>query len=237
MNKTLKCPLGNRCLNFGTDICTYNNEFINCYTQQKIEKTFTRSNLPPDYYYDKKLKCTPDDPDFSTYVKLQQVEKNIGFYVNNGDNFYLYSEYKGNGKSAWACKILREYIIKYFVGGLDIDTTYPLFIDMRRFVAEYKPYGYSQTAYVQNILDHVYTAPLVVWDDILSGYKESAQILDWLGSVIEARVLSKKSNIYTSNTVYTNPELSNIIGPALYSRLIKTSIPLPFKGIDRRSFK
>ena len=207
-----------------------------CYTKDKIDKTFVNSNLPESYYFDKKLYCKPEDVDFSTYVKLQSVLKNIGFYVNKGNNFYLCSEYKGNGKSAWACKILREYIIKNFVGGTDIDTTYPLFIDMRRFVAEYRPYAYSQTPYIQNILDHVYTAPLVVWDDIFSGYKETTQILDWLGSVIEARILSNKANIYTSNTVYSDPNLPNVIGPALYSRLIKTAIPLPFKGADRRSF-
>lgn len=232
----MNCPAFDRCINFNSDKCECTNPLVMCYTKEKIMKTFSRSNLPQAYYTNKKLICNPQDPDFSTYTKLNTVLHNIGFYVSKGNNFYLYSEYKGNGKSAWASKILREYIIKNFVGGVDIDTTYPLFIDMRRFVAEYKPYGYTQTPYIQNILDHVYTSPLVVWDDILSGYKETAQILDWLGSVIEARVLNKKSNIYTSNTPWGDPNLPNLIGPALYSRLIRTCIPLPFRGQDRRSY-
>lgn len=209
---------------------------LQCFLKDKVERVFVNSNLPTAYYEDKKLICNQEDPDFRTYIKLNQIQRNVNYYIPNGDNFYLYSEFKGNGKSAWSCKILREYIIKCFVGRTDVDTGYPLFIDMRRFVAEYRPYGYSQTSYVQNILNDVYDAPLIVWDDILSGNKETTQILDWLGSVLESRILNKKSNIYTSNTPWGDPNLPNIIGPALHSRMIRTSIPLAFKGMDRRSF-
>ena len=80
--------------------------------------------------------------------------------------------------------------------------------------------------------DNLVNVDLVIWDDIaVSGI--SQYDYTQLFTLIDQRVLSGKSNIFTSNVVKES-ELGKIFGNRLTSRILYTSEIIELKGKDMR---
>ena len=87
---------------------------------------------------------------------------------------------------------------------------------------------------MKHIKDNIYDCDIVVWDEI--GTKAPTQFeSEHLLSLINARIDSGKTNIYTSNL--DSQQLREVVGERLYSRIINMSIDIEFHGKDKRGVK
>ena len=89
----------------------------------------------------------------------------------------------------------------------------------------------QQDDYITHIKENIQTADLVVWDDIAIKTATTYEMENLL-SIIDYRLNSGKSNIYTSNLF--GKELSESLGDRLYSRIINLSEVVEFVGQDKR---
>ena len=106
-----------------------------------------------------------------------------------------------------------------------------LFINVPKFLLSIKDNISNKNEYVEYIKNNVLEADLVVWDEV--GTKGLTQFEhENLLSLINMRIDMNKSNIYTSNM--RPDELKELIGDRLYSRIVKLSTEIEFKGQDKR---
>ena len=174
-----------------------------------------------------------DGSDREAFILLKQFENEFkesnSNFVDRGENIYIHSTITGNGKSSWALRLVQSYFNKiYLYCKLECKA---LFINVPQFLLAIKDNISNFNEYAEHIKENVYTADLVVWDDI--GNKTITQFeADNLLAIIDARMNKGKSNIYTSNL--NNEELHEALGDRLTSRIINTSYDIEFKGADKR---
>lgn len=168
--------------------------------------------------------------DLSTFKDLSIFEKNIVANINNGKNLYIHSEICGNGKTAWAIRMIQSYLEAIWASA-DTDCK-ALFINVPRFLLELKnTISDGPSEYINYIKKNVLTADLVVWDEIAT---KSITVYEHehLLSLINARLDAGKSNIYTSNM--SPSELAERLGDRLYSRIVNLSQDIYITGSDKR---
>lgn len=167
--------------------------------------------------------------DEEEYTKLSKLSSNIIDFVQGGCNLYLHSKNCGNGKTSWALRFAQKYIDKIWAtSSLKCRV---LFINVPRFLIALKDNISNKSDYVEHIKENVLNCDLVIWDEI--GTKgltefEHENILN----IINARLDSGKSNIYTSNL--DDVALQESVGDRLYSRIKYYSIDIEFKDGDKR---
>ena len=175
------------------------------------------------------IKLYAEPIDEENFKILASIKKNIFSFVKDGKNLLLYSKITGNGKTAWALKLLLSYFNKIWAE--DDFTVRGMFINIPRFFNAIKEDIRESQEYVKHIRDNVLKADIIVWDELgvktLTPYEH-----DYLLSYINARLDAGKSNIFTSNLKET--ELFEILGNRLYSRIINSSQLIELKGKDKR---
>lgn len=173
-----------------------------------------------------------DGSDREIYARLSEIERNVESFVNNGGNIYLYSALTGNGKSSMALRIINSYLRTiWYKAELKCKA---LFISVPKFLIALKDNISKKSDYVEYIKDNVLDADLVVWDDIATKGFTTFEMENVL-NIIDNRLASNKSNIYTSNLV--GEELKEAIGERLYSRIFTKSEVFEFVGADKRSLR
>lgn len=180
--------------------------------------------------YRKELKFDADGTDKDKFVMLKSYQLNIVDNVNRGLNLYIHSSTCGNGKSSWAIRMLQCYLESIWYS-CDIDCK-ALFISTPRYLLALKDNISNNNEYAQHINKYVYDCDLVVWDDIATKTATDFE-KEHLLSIIDARLQSGKSNIFTSNI--DTRDVSDIMGPRLASRIINNSLDIEFFGQDKRS--
>ena len=223
---TSKCWVRERCKKANS--C--NDNF--CIKLFKLTELCDKAMLTEDQRIKKKLWLDGNGADRDAFVFLKSVEDNVETFVNKGDNLYIYSYITGNGKTAWALRILNSYLEKIW-HKCDISCK-ALFINVPRFLIALKDNIGAYNEYYNKVKDNILTADLVVFDEIgtkVATAFESEHLL----SIINARIDGKKSNIYTSNL--GPEELRKSVGDRMYSRIINTSTEIMFRGSDKRSVK
>lgn len=172
-----------------------------------------------------------EDPESEKDVfnTILSINKSIKDRISSGENFYLYSDKFGNGKTLSALSFCKSYIDSIWIES-DI-LCKVLFINVPRFLLELKSNISKKSDYIEHISKNVLIADLVVWDDIGSKLGTEFEIENML-SLINSRLDLHKSNIYTSNILPEN--LSSVVGPRLASRIIGLSKLLRFDGYDKR---
>ena len=174
------------------------------------------------------LRIDEDGTDGEAFSRLKAIENNIEAFVDGGNNLYLHSTTCGNGKTAWALRLLQSYVGKiWFKSDLRCRV---LFINVPRFILALKDSISETNDYIQHIKKNIFTADLVVFDEI--GTKalttwEHEQILN----LVNTRIDMNKSNIYTSNL--TGLELREKVGDRLYSRIMNLSVDIELFGSDK----
>lgn len=220
------CPFFNECNH--TDCDRF------CMKHFKTNYYFTVGYVPEDrrnkfkMYVDK----IPGENDEKAFTRLSEIEGNVEEFVSSGNNLYIYSQNAGNGKTSWSFRLLRSYVDKVWYKR----DLYPiiLFISVPKFLLELKANITTPSEYVQNILEAVRKADLVVWDDIGSKNGTEFEISNLL-NLIDDRITNNKSNIYTSNL--NRAELHNLLGDRLYSRVYNYSECIKLVGRDKRSLR
>ena len=170
-----------------------------------------------------------DGTDYDKFTQLKAVETNIIDFVSGGKSLYLHSSKCGNGKTAWAVRLIQSYIEKIWA---DSDLVCrALFINVPKFLLALKDSISTPSEYINFIKENILTADLVVWDEL--GIKNCTQFeFENLLNMINSRIDLGKSNIYTSNL--SREELLERVGERLYSRIINLSYDIELNGVDKR---
>ena len=175
------------------------------------------------------LRIDEDGTDRDAFNRLKSIELDIERFVERGTNLYLHSVTCGNGKTAWALRLLQTYVGKiWYKSDLRCKV---LFINVPRYILALKDSISTTNDYIEHIKKNIFDADLVVFDEI--GTKsltvwEHEQILN----LVNTRIDMNKSNIYTSNL--TALELREKVGDRLYSRIINLSVNVELFGSDKR---
>ena len=219
------------------DTCwKYHNKDAECKTQNIYCPRFFRMN----YLFEESLmsmkqrqhislRIDEDGTDLEAFNKLKNIEQRIDEFVNGGNNLYLHSTTCGNGKTAWALRLLQSYIGKIWYKS-DLKCRV-LFINVPRYILALKDSISVSNDYIDHIKKYIFDADLVVFDEV--GTKalttwEHEQILN----LVNTRIDMNKSNIYTSNL--TGLELREKVGDRLYSRIMNLSVDIELFGSDKR---
>lgn len=226
-----ECYLHDRCGKYQNDpnaACKFSNSYcpklfrMNYLYDETLMTKKQRKYLP--------LYIDEDGTDREQFKQLQCIEQNIEQFVSQGAHVYIHSTGCGNGKSAWACRLIQSWIEKIWHKS-DLKCR-ALFISVPQYLLALKDSISNHNEYAEHIKKNIQLADLVVFDEIgtksLTTY-ESEHLL----SIIEKRIQNDKSNIYTSNL--NASELKLVLGDRLYSRIVNLSTDIEFRGRDKRS--
>ena len=221
-----KCWVTETCKKYKNGTCN-ENEF--CIKKFKLEYLYKNSLLSENQWYSKKLFLQTDLTDKEEFDLLKNIEISILEFVDSGKNLYIHSKICGNGKTAWAVKLIQAYLNRIWAESSL--TCKALFINVPRFLLTLKDSITTESEYINHIKKYVLDADLVVWDEVgvkaLTNYEH-----EHLLNLINTRLDEGKSNIYTSNL--DAEELREKVGERLYSRISNLSIDIEFHGVDKR---
>lgn len=223
------CYLRSQCNKYvsGNDECTKDNQF--CIKLFKLDYLYNEALLSETQRKHIDLYVDADNTDKEIFLQLKDIQNNIVEFVNKGNNLYLYSTNTGNGKTAWAIRLMQSYFSNIW-HKCDFCCK-GLFINVPKFLLSLKDNISEPSEYIAHIKDNVLSADLVIWDELgvkaLTSYEH-----EHLLNLINSRMDSGKSNIYTSNLAPI--QLREVVGDRLYSRIINTAQSFAFCGRDKR---
>lgn len=201
-------------------ICNNLKDCSNCtrYLQMKLQTEM--ANIPGELPMEHRLDETKQD--LQAYITLKNLD--IQDFVVNGKSLVIESTECGNGKTTWAKKLLLRYMAKK-VGR--INTGY--FLNLPTVFGEVK-----EAITTKEVLPYARifsTVRLLVVDEVgakkLSEFEEN-----WLLRMISEREKGKGlATIYTMNS---SPEMKEILGKRLYSRIYTKSQHVVFLEKDKR---
>lgn len=208
------------------DSCVDDCDTCSVFFQMKYQ--MTHSGLPEAKQRPIALYLTDDNSgDENAFKRLAEIRKNIVDFVQQGKNLYICSKWTGNGKTSWAIKMLHTYFHHTAVG--NYDNLKGMFVSTTELLLQLKDFNNPVS---KTYLDNLKNVDLVIWDDIaVSGM--SQYDFTQLYTIIDKRILSEKSNIFTSN----QPDVegfAKMMGNRLASRIYYTSEIVELKGKDMR---
>ena len=226
-----ECFLSDKCKKFKNKECNIEDENF-CIKLFKLDYLYNESLLTTEQRKYIALRIDADGTDRDEFIQLKNIEENIETFVNNGDSLYIYSHNCGNGKTAWSIRLLQSYFNAIW-HKCDLNCK-ALFINVPRFLLSLKDSISNQNEYIEHIKANILSADMVVWDEI--GTKAVTQFEhEHLLSLINARIDSNKSQVFTSN-LQPN-ELKEAVGERLYSRVVNLSTIIELKGADKRGLR
>jgi len=173
------------------------------------------------------ISLKPDDIDYERFVRLSEIKNDIVNFVTEGENLYLSSQHTGNGKTSWAIKLMLKYFDSIWAGnGL---RARGMFVHVPTLIMRLKNF---ESPVPEEYKNYLLNLDLIIWDDIghseISKYDYSNLLM-----LIDNRLLSEKSNIFTSNLTRKS-ELDKLLGVKISSRIWNTSTRIELEGEDKR---
>lgn len=200
-----------------------------CMKKYKTDYYFDQALISPNRRINFPLRVDAGGSDLEAFNYLAGISSEIEEFVSKGGNLYIYSQNVGNGKTSWALRLANKYIESVWYKK-DMKPIV-LFISVPKFLLELKANISNKSDYITHIMQNVLNCDLVIWDDI--GSKNGTEFeVSHLLSLIDQRINSNKSNIYTSNL--DSEELHQLLGDRLYSRIYNYSHCIEFVGKDKR---
>jgi len=156
--------------------------------------------------------------------------------VDNGEGAFIYSRTTGNGKTTVGCALLLKYLYhtagRFITTDVDTPVAYINVVDyLETLRREMNNPSDWMTRFMELQFSHT-TAPALLLLDDIGAEKPSDWVKERLYSLINFRVNHKLATIYTSNC--TPEELQDTLGSRIYSRIVGSTIQVPFKGTDHR---
>ena len=186
---------------------------------------FDNSGLPKSKYMP--IRLSPQSNDRRAFERLADIREDIDEFVEQGRNLYICGKTPGNGKTSWAIKMLQTYFV--FVSEGNIFNVKGMFVSVPDLLLKLKDFNNPlENEYKENLK----SCDLLILDDIaVTGISQYDYLQ--LFTLIDGRMLSGKSIIFTSNVISLK-ELENAIGERLASRIWGNSTVIEIKGGDMR---
>lgn len=233
MNKDMifsnDCYLRETCWKYNNKDAECKHDNIYCPRLFRMDFLFEQSLMSLKQRQHQYLHLDADGTDRDAFNSLKNIEDNIEQFVSKGQNLYIHSLTCGNGKTAWSLRLLQSYINKVWHKS-DLRCKV-LFISVPRYLLTLKESISTPSEYINHIKKNIFTADLVVFDEIGTKVATSFELENML-NLINTRIDMGKSNIYTSNL--TPQELKDRLGDRLYSRIVNLSKDVEFFGADKR---
>lgn len=202
-----------------------NEDCAKCIVYPQMKWQFDNSGLPKSKY--KPIDLYASDEDYSAFTELSDIRKGIVEFVEQGKNLYICGSTPGNGKTSWAIKMLQTYF--HYVAEGNLFNVKGMFVSVPDLLLKMKDFNNPLS---EEYKSNLRNCDLLILDDIavtgLSQY-DYLQIF----SLIDSRILSGKSIIFTSNNI-SRKDLEGSIGERLASRVWNTSQIIELRGGDMR---
>lgn len=226
-----ECFLYEGCKKFNTGNCTLDDVTF-CIKLFKLDYLYNESLLSKQQRKYVPLRIDSDGTDRDEFLTLKHIESNIEDFVSSGQSLYIYSSTCGNGKTAWAIRMIQAYFNAIW-HKCDLNCK-ALFINVPKFLLSLKDNISTKNDYIEHIKSNILDADLVVWDEIGTKVITTFEH-EHLLNLINNRIDYNKSQIFTSNL--SPLMLKEVVGERLYSRVVNLSTVLEFKGADKRGIK
>jgi DNA replication protein DnaC len=191
--------------------------------------------MPTKYQKGIQLTLTEDErgqKDRASYLFLREWLQNVIKNVELGSGLYLVSKNKGNGKTAWACKIMNEYFKK--VALTNSMRCRGIFINVPTFLQDLRNNMDQQDDILQFKLDSILSADIVIWDDI-GTENPTNWVKERLYGFINHRYSNNLTQIFTSNVLLEDLSKENFMGERIVSRIVGQCKIVEFFQSDRRA--
>ena len=224
-------------INFNKDDCLYASVCkyygidgecnAGCIRYLEMKHLLDHSRIPKAYQ--RPIPLFPEEQDLETFKELAEIKEHINEFIKDGRNLYLFSDNTGNGKSVWVIKILLAYFDKIWNGnGLE---QRGIFVSVPQFITGIKDNITLKDDKLIEDKELFKEIELLVLDDIGATGKTEYN-MEQLFNIIDYRVLSGKSTLYTSNIRPENLPVN--VGKRLTSRILANAEILEIKGGDNR---
>lgn len=225
------CFLYDSCKKYKLGKCNLEDDQF-CIKLFKLDYLYRESLLTTSQREYVALRIDADGTDREEFIQLKNIENSIEEFVKSGSSLYIFSNTCGNGKTAWAIRLIQAYFNSIW-HKCDLNCK-ALFISVPRFLLALKDNISNKSEYIEHIKARVLDADLVVWDEVAT--KSITQFEhEHLLSLINSRIDLNKAQIFTSNVSPEN--LREVVGERLYSRVVNLSTVLEFRGADKRGLK
>lgn len=198
------------------------------YTNVLKEDIYRDSNIP-SIYLDTEVTLYPEECDIPAFQLLKKIHDECIRFVREHRNLNLYSSNVGNGKTTWAVKIMKNFIETFAC----VYASDCLYISVPEFMLLSKNFNPEAQQQYNSLKSRAMEARLVIFDEIAS--KHSTEFDEQtLYTIINHRIYSGKSTIYTSNV---SPEdLKKLLGERVADRITgSNTINIELKGGSRRN--
>lgn len=208
--------------------CTYG-----CAKYHIMHSLIAQAEIPPKYQG--KLQLKPqDDKELATFLQLEEFIQDIESHVKQGHGLYLYSDVKGNGKTSWAIKVMREYMesISNF-NRTNLGECKAVYVNVPSFMSKTKASISDFDEDLGYLRTKIYNADLVIWDDI--GKENSTDYSrEVLYALINHHYENLNSQIFTSNYSPDQLAAEDKMGSAIMDRINEQCMPLEFTSQGKR---
>lgn len=194
-----------------------------CPIRSEFDYLLNTSNIPDEFK--KSVTLYPEQCDLKSFETLAEIKMDMELFVEQGRILYLWSYITGQGKTSWACKLLKTYLALKCYGNCYQDLAWfeyvPSFMLMAK---EFK--NEERIEHIKNLSER----PLCIIDDI-GAVNPSNYDMSVLSSIIDNRYSKGLSTIYTSNV--DEHGLEKLLGARLADRIL-SDIVIEFRGLGRR---
>ena len=200
-----------------------------CILNLQLNNVYRLSNVPARYQKDMQL--VPDPCDRELFLYLKDFRTSVVDHVKQGHGLFLCSKNKGNGKTAWACKILADYF-KHVALANNLRCR-GLFVSVPEFLQDLRK---NMDSFDEDLLDfqnNIKRVDIVIWDDI-GTENPSKWVREQLYTFINHRESRGLCQIFTSNLLLEELDHEQYLGSRIVSRIKGQCKVIEFKGTDKR---
>jgi DNA replication protein DnaC len=206
-----------------------------CVGFNQLSNLYELSHMPIRYQRNVVLNLEDTDEgakDRGQYLFLKQWLENVEENVNMGNGLYIHSKGKGNGKTAWSCKIVNQYFMK--VALKNNMRCRGIFVNVPAFLQELRDAMDNPSEELNEKVNNIRSADIVVWDDI-GTENPSNWVRERLYDFINHRYSNEMTQIFTSNMTLDELAHEKFMGERIVSRIKGQCQTIEFFQSDRRS--
>lgn len=210
------CYIYYQCKQAESEVCRES-----CWKYIQLNIQYAAAGIPPAYTGEIKLVVDEGKRDLDAFIFLRDYM--INAYKNiktERKGLFLWSERKGNGKTSWAIKILKEYFrqlhrtVETFEGPKGLFINVPiLFDDLRAGIDDPAPK-------IKRLEKLIETVDILILDDI-GTEAPTKWVKEKLYIFITKRELAGLPTIYTSNHDLKTLESEELLGERIVDRIYK----------------